>query len=41
MRSFEPEEYTSIIGRMKKDDPDTYVKHKAALDEANIDGVAK
>ena len=38
MRSFEPEEYTSIIERMKKDDPDTYAKHKAALDEAKANG---
>lgn len=38
MRSFEPEEYTSIIERMKKDDPDTYAKHKAALDDAKANG---
>lgn len=38
MRSFEPEEYTSIIERMKKDDPDTYAKHKVALDEAKANG---
>ena len=38
MMSFEPEEYTSIIERMKKDDPQNYEKHKTALDEARANG---
>ena len=38
MMSFEPEEYSSIIERMKKDAPDTYTKHKTALDEAKANG---
>ena len=38
MRSFELEEYTSILERMKKDDPETYEKHKKALDEAKANG---
>lgn len=38
MMSFEPEEYTSIIERMQKDEPETYAKHKKALDEAKANG---
>jgi len=38
MMSFEPEEYSGIIERMKKDAPDTYTKHKTALDEAKANG---
>ena len=38
MMSFEPEEYTSIIERMKKDDPQNYEKHKTSLDEARANG---
>ena len=38
MMSFEPEEYSSIIERMKKDAPETYVKHKTALEEARANG---
>lgn len=38
MMSFEPEEYSSIIERMKKDAPDTYAKHRTALEEARANG---
>ncbi len=38
MMSFEPEEYTSIIERMKKDAPEVYSKHKTTLDEARANG---
>ena len=38
MMSFEPEEYSSIIERMKKDAPQNYAKHKTALDEARANG---
>lgn len=38
MMSFEPEEYSSIIERMKKDAPQNYAKHKTALEEARANG---
>lgn len=38
MMSFEPEEYSSIIERMKKDAPDTYAKHRTALEQARANG---
>lgn len=38
MMSFEPEEYSSIIERMKKDAPEIYAKHKTALDKARANG---
>ena len=38
MMSFEPEEYSSIIDRMKKDAPQNYAKHKTALEEARANG---
>ena len=38
MMSFEPEEYASIIERMKKDAPQNYAKHKTALEEARANG---
>ena len=38
MMSFDPEEYSSIIERMKKDAPETYAKHKTALEEARANG---
>lgn len=38
MMSFEPEEYSSIIERMKKDAPQNCAKHKTALEEARANG---
>ncbi|MCQ2499211.1 MAG: hypothetical protein MJ133_09535 [Lachnospiraceae bacterium] len=38
MMSFEPEEYSSIIERMKKDAPEIYANHKTALEEARANG---